>query len=87
MIAMAGFVPSQDFTYDRFCSVTRSRGRSAFNGCRLCSVTTFQRWPVLVFGSIYEIAMAVGFVPSQDLTEGQFSSVTRTHRRSALFCH
>jgi len=31
--------------------------------------------------------MAVGFVPSQDLTDGQFSSVTRSHRRSALFCH
>jgi len=31
--------------------------------------------------------MAVGFVPSRDLTDGRFSSVTRSHRRSALFYH
>jgi len=29
--------------------------------------------------------MAVGFVPSRDLTDGRFSSVTRSHRRSAMF--
>jgi len=78
----AGFVPSQDLTYGWFSSVTRSHGWLAFSGCWLCSVTTFQRRPVLVLGSIYEIAMAVGFVPSRDFTDGRFTSITRSHGRS-----
>jgi len=31
--------------------------------------------------------MAAGFVTSRDLIDGRFSSVTRSHRRSALFYH
>jgi len=77
-----GFVPSQDFTDGRFTSVTRSHGRSAFSDYRLCFVIRFQRRQEI--GSLYEIAKAVGFVPSRDFTDGWFSSVTRSHGQSAF---
>jgi len=55
--------------------------------------TRLQRWPVLFFhkisqtaglGSFYEIAKVAGFFPSRDFIYGQFSSVMRSHGRSAF---
>jgi len=81
---VAGFVPSRDFTADWFNSVTKTHGRSAFSGCRLCSVMRFQRWMVLVLVSLYEIAKAAGFIPSRDFTDSRFNSVTRSHGQLAF---
>jgi len=53
---VAGFVPSRDFTDGRFNSVTRSYGLSALF-CHEFSKTDS-------LSSLYEIAIAAGFVPS-----------------------
>jgi len=66
-----GFVTSQDFTVSRFSSFKRPHGRSAFSGCRVCSVIRFQgrlvmvlftrlqRQPVLF---LHEISLTAGLV-------------------------
>jgi len=82
---VAGFVPSRDFTYGQFSSVTRSHGRSAFSGCRLFFCHEISKTSMALKDDfLYEIAKAPGFVSSRDFTDGRFSSVIRSHGGSAF---